>query len=206
MPVHSLEHRMPEDIPSLPMMQRRRILGYVIPAVNLPLFVYNIYQIVIHFQVGMTIGSQLFWEDLVVLILTAFLTYSIPQFFPVYDSKYSHTKEGLSIKRLLRKDVLIPYRSIDRADVFIKVDDTIDEEAKKYATGQAEILRKSGFKFKDYTNSDQTILNLFVEKNIYMLSPSKPKALLKELKRRNKKLSARIVELTRRGKHIQDLT
>ena len=197
---------MPEDIPSLPMMQRRRILGYVIPAVNLPLFVYNIYQIVIHFQEGMTIGSQLFWEDLVVLILTAFLTYSIPQFFPVYDSKYSHTKEGLSIKRLLRKDVLIPYRSIDRADVFIKVDDTIDEEAKKYATGQAEILRICGFKFKDYTNSDQTILNLFVEKNIYMLSPSKPKALLKELKRRNKKLSARIVELTRRGKRIQDLT
>jgi hypothetical protein len=44
-----------------------------------------------------------------------------------------------------------------------------------------------------------------VEKNIYMLSPSKPKTLLKELKRRNKKLSARIVELTRRGKRIQDL-
>ncbi len=196
---------MPEDIPSLPMMQRRRLLGYAIPAVNLPLFIYNIYKIVIHFQEGMTIGSSLFWEDLVVLILTAFLTYSIPQYFPVYDSKYSHTKEGLSIKRLLRKDVLIPYRSIDRADVFIKVDETIEEAAKKYATGQAEIMRNSGFKFKDYTNSDQIILNLFVEKDIYMLSPAKPKALLKELKRRNKKLSARIVELTQRGKRIQDL-
>lgn len=196
---------MPEDIPSLPMMHRRRLLGYAIPAVNLPLFIYNIYKIVIHFQEGMTIGSSLFWEDLVVLILTAFLTYSIPQYFPVYDSKYSHTKEGLSIKRLLRKDVLIPYRSIDRADVFIKVDETIEEAAKKYATGQAEIMRNSGFKFKDYTNSDQIILNLFVEKDIYMLSPAKPKALLKKLKRRNKKLSARIVELTQRGKRIQDL-
>jgi len=197
---------MPEDIPSLPMMQRRRLLGYAIPAVNIPLFLYNIYQIAVHLQEGMPIGSQLFWEDLIVLILTAFLTYSIPQFFPVYDSKYSHTKDGLSIKRLLRKDVLIPYKSIDRADVFIKVDEKIDEAAKKYATDQAEQLRKSGFKFKDFTNSDQIILNLIVEKNIYMLSPAKPKALLKELKRKNKKLNARIVELTKRGKRIQDLS
>ena len=196
---------MPEDIQSLPLMQRRRILGYAIPAVNLPLFLYNFYVIAIHFQEGMPIGSSMFWEDMIVLILTGFLTYYIPQFFPVYVSKYSHTKEGLSIKRLIRKEVIIPYRSIDRAEVYLRVDNEIDEEAKKYATGQAEILRKSGFKFKDYTNSDQAILNLFVEKNIYMLSPSKPKALLKELKRRNKKLSARIVELTRRGKRIQDL-
>jgi hypothetical protein len=196
---------MPEAIPSLPIMQRRRLLGYAIPAVNIPLFLYNIYQIVLHFQDGMTIGSSLFWEDFVVLILTAFLTYYIPQFFPVYVSKYGHKKEGISITRLLRKDVLIPYKTIDRAEVYLRVDDEIDEEAKKYATGQAEILRKSGFKFKDYTNSDQIILNLFVEKDIYMLSPSKPKVLLKELKRRNKKLSARIVELTRRGKRIQDL-
>ena len=197
---------MPEDIPSLPMMQRRTLLGYAIPAVNIPLFIYNIYQIAIHFQGGMTLGSQLFREDMVVLILTAFLTYSIPQYFPVYNSKYSHTKEGLSIKRLLRKDVLIPYKSIDRAAVFVKVDETIDEEAKKYAIDQADQLRKSGLKFRDFTNSDQIILNLLVEKNIYMLSPEKPKALLKELKRRNRKLNARIVELTRRGKRIQDLS
>jgi len=196
---------MAEDIQSLPLMQRRRLLGYAIPAVNGPLFLYNFYVIATHFQEGMTIGSSLFWEDFVVLILAGFLTYYIPQFFPVYVSKYSHTKDGLSIKRLIRKDVLIPYRSIDRAEVFLRVDKEIDEDAKKYATTQADSLRKSGFKFKDYTNSDQIILNLFVEKNIYMLSPLKPKVLLKELKRRNKKLSARIVELTRRGKRIQDL-
>ena len=77
------------------------------------------------------------------------------------------------MKSLLRKDVLIPYKSIDRAEGYLRVDDEIDEAAKKYATDQAETLRKSGFKFKDYTNSDQIILNLFVEKNIYMLSPSK---------------------------------
>jgi hypothetical protein len=49
-------------------------------------------------------------------------------------------------------------------------------------------------------------MNLFVEKDIYMLSPEKPKILLKEIKRKNKKLSARIVELTRRGPRVQDLS
>ena len=107
---------MPEDIQSLPLMQRRRILGYAILAVNLPLFLYNFYVIAIHFQEGMPIGSSMFWEDMIVLFLTAFLTYFIPQFFPVFFSKYSHTKEGLSIKRLIRKDVIIPYRAIDRAE------------------------------------------------------------------------------------------
>jgi hypothetical protein len=196
---------MTDEIPSLPLVQRRRLLGYMIPAFNLPLFLYNVYQMVVHFQQGMLIGSQTFWEDLIVLILTAFLTYSIPRFFPVYPSKYRHKSDGLSINRLLHKEVHIPYKSIDRAEVYLRVDEEISQQATDYATEQAKILRESGFKFKDYTNSDATIMNLFVEKDIYMLSPEKPKALLKELKRKNKKLSARIVELTRRGKRIQDL-
>ena len=118
---------MPEDIQSLPLMQRRRILGYAIPAVNGPLFLYNFYVIAVHFQEGMTIGSPMFWEDFIVLILTGFLTYYIPQFFPVYDSKYSYTNGSLSIKRLLRKDVLIPYKSIDRVEVYLRIDAEIDE-------------------------------------------------------------------------------
>jgi hypothetical protein len=147
----------------------------------------------------------MFWEDFVVLILTAFLTYSIPRFFPVYASKYSHKSDGLSINRLLRKEIHIPYKSIDRAEVYLRVDEEISQRANDYATDQAKILRESGFKFKDYTNSEITIMNLFVDKDIYMLSPEKPKVLLKELKRKNKKLSARIVELTRRGQRIKEL-
>ena len=196
---------MADEIPSLPLAQRRRLLGYMIPAFNVPLFLYNVYQMVIHFQQGMQIGDRMFWEDFIVLISTAFLSYSIPRFFPVYTSKYSHKSDGLSINRLLHKEIHIPYKDIDRAEVYLRVDDEINQQATDYATDQAKILRESGFKFKDYTNSETTIMNLFVEKNIYMLSPAKPKALLKELKRKNKKLSARIVELTKRGKRIQDL-
>ncbi len=197
---------MADDIPSLPLVQRRKLLGYMIPAFNLPLFLYNVYQVIVHFQQGMLIGSQMFWEDFVVLILTAFLTYSIPKIFPVYASKYSHKSDGISIKRLLHKEVFLPYKSIDRAEAYIRVDKEISQQATNYATEQSSVLRKSGFKFKDYTNSDATILNLFVEKDIYMLSPEKPKALIKELKRKNKRLSARIVELTQRGKRVQDLS
>ena len=196
---------MADDIPSLPLVQRRKLLGYMIPAFNLPLFLYNVYQIILHFQQGMLIGSAMFYEDAVVLILTAFLTFSIPKFFPVYASRYSHKSDGLSIKRLLHKEVQIPYKNIDRVEIYLRVDEEISSKATAYATEQSTVLRKSGFKFKDYTNSDATIMNLFVEKDIYMLSPEKPKALLKELKRKNKKLSARIVELTKRGQRIQDL-
>lgn len=196
---------MSDDIPSLPLVTRRKILGYIIPAFNVPLFLYNVYMMVIHFQEGMVIGDAVFWEDFIVLISTAFLTYMIPRFFPVYESKYSHVSDGVQIKRILRKPVHIPYKSIDRAEIYLRVDEEISKQSTEYAQEQSANLRKSGFKFQDYTNSDNTIMNLFVEKDIYMLSPEKPKTLLKELKRKNKKLRARIVELTKRGKRIQDL-
>ena len=196
---------MADEIPSLPLVQRRKLLGYMIPAFNLPLFMYNLYTTAIHFQEGMIIGSAMFCEDAVVLVLTAFLTYSIPKFFPVYASRYEHKSDGVSIKRLLHKEVFLQYKSIDRAEVYLRVDEEISQKSTDYATEQSTVLRNSGFKFKDYTNSDVTIVNLFVEKDIYMLSPEKPKALIKELKRKNKKLSARIVELTKRNPRVQDL-
>ena len=81
------------------------LLGYFIPAVNLPLFLYNVYQTVLHLQEGMVIGSQMFWEDIIVLVSTLFLTWAIPRFFPVYTSKYVLTPDGFKISRLLRKAV-----------------------------------------------------------------------------------------------------
>lgn len=196
---------MSEAIPHLPLVPRRKYLGYMIPAFNVPLFLYNVYQMMLHFQDGMAIGSNLFWEDFVVIISTAFLTYSIPKFFPVYTSKYTHKSDGITLNRLLHKEIHIPYKDINRAEVYLRVEDEISNKSTEYATEQSSTLRKSGFKFKDYTNADNIIMNLFVGKDIYMLSPEKPKALLKELKRKNKKLSARIVELTKRGPRIQDL-
>ncbi len=196
-----------EEIESLPLIRRRRLLGYMIPAVNVPLFLYNVYQTFLHYQEGiLIIGSSVFWEDIIVLISTMFLTLAIPRFFPVYASKYFMTNDGLEIKRFLRGSEKIPFKEIDRVEVYIRVDEKISKDATEYATDQSAILRKSGFKFIDYTNAENVIMNLFMEKAIYMISPVKPKSLLKELKRKNKRLTARIVELTKRGKKIQDLS
>lgn len=182
------------------------LLGYLIPAFNVPLFLYNVYQTIQHYQQGIFIvGSSVFWEDTLVLVSTLFLTIAIPRFFPVYPSQYYLRKDGIEIKRFLRGTEDIPFKKIDRVEVYIRVDEEISKDATEYATDQSAILRKSGFRFKDYTNSENTIMNLFVEKTIYMMSPRKPKTLLKELKRGNRRLTARIIELTRRGKRIQDL-
>ena len=193
------------EIKSLPLAQRRKILGYLVPAMNIPLFLYNLYLAYLHLQDGMVVGDNTFWNDAIVLAGTAFIGIAIPRFFPVYTSKYYMKPEGMQLKRLLRKTSIIPYKNIDRVEVYIRVDEEISKDATDYATDQSSILRKSGFKFMDYTNGEDTIVNLFVEKSVYMISPDKPKALLKELKRRNKRLTARIVELTKRGKKIQDL-
>lgn len=188
------------------MIRRRMLLGYMIPAVNVPLFIYNLYQTYLHYQQDLFVfGTAVFWEDIVVLISTLFLTLAIPRFFPVYLSKYYLKKEGIELKRFLRGNELIPYKDISRIEVYIRVDEEISKDATEYSTNQSATLRKSGFKFIDYTNAENIIMNIFMEKSIFMLSPAKPKTLLKELKRRNKRLSARIVELTRRGKKIQDL-
>lgn len=193
------------EIQSLPLMQRRRLLGYIIPAINMPLFVYNIYQTYNHVLDSIIVSSQIFFKDIIVLALTFFLTIFIPRFFPVYQSKYLMTKDGLVIRRLLRKTVSLKFNTINRVEVYIRVDEEISKKATQYATDQAALLRKSGFKFKDFTNSEDIIMNIFSQNFIYMISPSKPRTLLKELKRRNKRLTARIVEMTRRGKKIQNL-
>jgi hypothetical protein len=186
-------------------MQRRRLLGYIIPAINMPLFFYNLYQTYNHVLEGMIVSSQIFLEDIIVLAFTLFLTVFIPRFFPVYQSKYLMSKDGLELRRLLRKTVSLRYNTITRVEVYIRVDEEISKNATKYATDQAALLRKSGFKFKDFTNAEDIIMNIFSEKSIYMISPAKPRTLLKKLKRRNKRLTARIVELTRRGKKVQNL-
>jgi len=183
------------------------LLGYMIPAVNVPLFLYNLYQMFQHYQAGLLIvPGPVFWEDIVVVFSTLFLTIAIPRFFPVYPSNYKLKQDGLEISRLLRRTTHVPYKDINRVEVYIRVDEEISKDATEYATDQSAILRKSGFRFIDYTNAENVIMNMFVGKSIYMISPTKPKSLLKELKRRNKQLTARIVELTQRGKKIQART
>ncbi len=185
---------------------RRRLLGYFVPAFNLPLFGWNLYQMLMRVQSGaIEVNSAEFLEELLVTFSALFLSVAIPRFFPVYQSTYRLEEEGLSITRFLRGRKVLPYGGIERAEVYLRVDEKISEDAKKYAADASTSYRKSGFKFKDYTNAEETIMTLFVGLDIYMISPEKPKALLRELKRRNRRFTAKIVELTSRGKRMQEL-
>lgn len=194
-----------EEIESLPLMQRRQILGYAIPLVNGPLILYNLYTMYIHFQQGMAIGDAQFVEDLIVIISALFMSFAIPTIFPVYKSTYKLGSKGVILSRFLKGKIEIGYKEIDRAEVFIRETPEISEDAKEYALDSSRDLRKSGFKFKDFTNNENIIMNLFSGQKIFMISPAKPKSLLKNLKKRNKKLTAKIVELNERGKRIQEL-
>jgi len=187
-------------------MLRRRLLGYLTPAFNLPLFGWNLYQLLVKVQAGaVDVNSGAFLEELLITLSSLFLAVFIPRFFPVYQSAYRLEDEGLSLSRFLRGRKLLPYGEIDRAEVYLRPDEKISDDAKKYAVDASASYRKSGFKFKDWTNSEDKIVNLFVGLDIYMISPEKPKTLLRDLKRRNRRFTAKIVELTSRGKRIQEL-
>jgi len=195
-----------EEIPAMPLMLRRRLLGYLTPAFNLPLFGWNLYQLLVKVQTeAVDINSGAFLEELLITLSSLFLAVVIPRYFPVYSSAYRLEDEGLSVSRFLRGRKVVPYGEIDRAEVYLRLDEKISDEAKKYAMDASTNYRKSGFKFKDWTNAEDKIMNLFVGLDIYMISPEKPKALLQKLKRRNKRFTAKIVELTSRGKRIQEL-
>jgi len=195
-----------EEIPATPLMLRRRLLGYLTPAFNLPLFGWNLYQLLVKVQAGAVgVNSGAFLEELLITLSSLFLAVFIPRFFPVYQSAYRLEDEGLSLSRFLRGRKLLPYGEIDRAEVYLRPDEKISDDAKKYAVDASASYRKSGFKFKDWTNSEDKIVNLFVGLDIYMISPEKPKTLLRDLKRRNRRFTAKIVELTSRGKRIQEL-
>jgi hypothetical protein len=195
-----------EEIPAMQLMLRRRLLGYLVPAFNLPLFGWNLYQLLVEVQTGaVNVNSAAFLEGLLVTLSSLFLAVVISRFFPVYRSAYRLKKEGLSLSRFLRGRKVLPYHEIDRAEVYLRLDEKISDDAKKYAMDASASYRKAGFKFKDWTNAEDKIMNLFVGLDIYMISPEKPKTLLQELKRRNRRFSAKIVELTSRGKKIQEL-
>ncbi len=93
----------------------------------------------------------------------------------------------------------MPYKEISRAEVYIREPGEIPEDAISYTKENAEKLRKTGFGFVDFTNSESNIVLLMSGRKIYMISPAKPRAFLKSLKKRSPKLTAKIVELKRKG-------
>lgn len=183
------------------------ILGYMIPLLNLPLLGLKAYQTYVHLSSGMPINSIEFFNDVVLLGLSFSLGFILPWWAPIYESRYEVTGEGVAVKRLFRSKVTIPYSSIARAEIYVRKQPMreVSKEALRYAKGSVQALRRSGFKFSDYTNSEEAIVLLLTEKRVYMLSPVDPQSFIKRLRRRVKRLPVKLVELTSRGKRVRDM-
>ncbi len=194
-----------EQVESLPLIQKRRILGILVPAMNLPFFAYNLYTIVLIYLSGAPTNTEEFYSSAVLTILTLVLLLGLPRWIPVYASKYTLEADGLRITRFLKGTMVLNYRDIPRAEVYLREPGEIPEDALNYTKDNAEKLRKTGFNFVDYTNSEANIVLLMSGRKIYMISPAKPRAFLKSLKKRAPKLTAKIVELNKDGKKIQEL-
>lgn len=194
-----------EQVEALPLIQKRRLLGIIIPAINLPFFVFNAYQTITIYLTGASLTSEEFYNSAILTVLTVLLAVFLPQWFPVYTSSYTLEENGFRINRMLKRSIILPYKDIARAEVYIREPGEIPDDAINYTKDSAEKLRKAGFSFVDFTNSESNIVLLMSGRKIYMISPAKPRAFLKSLKKRAPKLTAKIVELTAKGKTVQEL-
>jgi len=194
-----------EEVPALPLATRRKALGILIPLINMPLFALNLYETIVMAFAGTPLNSLDFLVSVVFTFICLGLGLLLPWWTPVYPSKYNLDSSGLKISRFLKKTLVIPYKRIERAEVYIREEGKISEEADKYAKDSAANLRKTGFKFNDYTNAESNIVLLISGNKIYMMSPEKPKSFIKSLKKRAPKLTVKLVELNERGKTVQEL-
>ncbi len=197
-----------EAIPALELDRRRRILGYVVPAINLPYFALKIYEIYLGLQAGMPVNSPDFLNDLILLSLSLGLTILIPSFAPVYESRYWFTEAGLRISRVLKRKITVPYSSVEMVELYTRDEKRgkASPEAVKAAKETINTMRRTGFKFVDFTNAEESIALIYGEGNkVYMISPAYPKAFAQKLRKKVGRLTVRIIELTPRGKRTIDL-
>ena len=99
-----------EDVEALPLIFKRKMLGYLIPAFNLPLLMLNVHQTYIHINSGMPTNSVEFLNDILFILIPLGLSLILPWWAPVYESKYKMEKDHFVIKRFLRKSERIKNR------------------------------------------------------------------------------------------------
>jgi hypothetical protein len=195
-----------EAVPALPLSRRRRFLGLIAPAFNLPLLALVIYQFYVELASGAPQDPYELLTTVVLICLSFGLLFVTVRWSPVYGSRYSMAGESITIRRPLRK-VDIPYKSIARAEVYVikRSEGVIPNDAIQSARNAVDELRKSGFKFSDYTNAEDVIVLLIANDRVYMLSPENSKSFIKRLRVRVPNLPVRLVELTPRGKRAKNL-
>jgi hypothetical protein len=196
-----------EEIPSLPLQTRRRVLGYIVPLISLPVITWKAYSIsLLLSQPNPQLSSQEFLNDLVSISFALVLLLLIPRRSPLYTNRYWLTPNGLKITRTFKVANTLPYDIIERLEFFIR-DERQGEpskEALQYARDSVNERRKAGFKFVDYTNDETKIALIYTGDKIYMVTPANPRAFSQRLVKRVNRLSIRTVTLTPRGARVKD--
>ena len=191
------------EVEALPLSRRRRIIGLILPIFNIPILALTLYSIVAKLEAGIPPLSESFLGDLALFLLTLSVMILLLLRAPIYSSSYRLSGEGVVVRRFPRGEILIPYSSIERAEVYIRREklDRIPSKAVEYAKSSVTLLREAGYKLRDYTNSDEIVVLLLTRGDeAYLLSPRDPRGFLSQLRRRVGRMPIRWIELTRRGR------
>jgi len=196
-----------EEIPSLPLHTQRRLLGYLVPLVSIPILIWKAYSIsLILSQPSPQLNSPELLNDLVTISFSLMLLLLIPNHSPLYTNHYWLTPQGLKITRTLKGTKTLPYDTIDRLELYIRDErrGKPSQEALQYARAHVNDLRKTGFKFIDYTNNETKIALIHTGEKIYMITPANPRAFAQKLGKRIRGLSVKTVTLTPKGTRVKD--
>ena len=196
-----------EAVPALPLNTKRRLMGYIVPAMNLPLIMLKLYEMATKLRAGIPWNTPEFFNDIIILVLSIALTITIPNVSPVYTSKIVITKSGLKISRILKRTVMIPYDRMNRVVLYVRNEKEGSPSKKAIESAKEKInaLKRSGFKFNDYTNDERIIALFYVENSVYVISPAYPKAFIQKIKKRVRNLHVELIELTSRRERIRNL-
>ena len=196
-----------EAIPSLPLHTQRRLLGYLVPLVSIPILIWKAYSIsLILSQPSPQLNSPELLNDLVTISFSLVLLLLIPNHSPLYTNHYWLTPKGLKITRTLKGTKILPYDTIDRLELYIRDErrGKPSKEALQYARAHVNDLRKTGFKFIDYTNNETKIALIHTGEKIYMITPANPKTFAHKMGKRIRGLSVKTVTLTPKGTRVKD--
>jgi len=196
-----------EEIPSLPLHTRRRVLGYLVPLLSFPILIWKAYSIsLLLSQPNTQLNSPELLNDLVTISTSLVLLLLIPHHSPLYTNHYWLTPKGLKIARTLKGTKILPYDTVDRLELFIRDErqGKPSKEALQYARDHVNDLRKTGFKFIDYTNNETKIALIYTGEKIYMITPANPRVFAQKLGKRIRRLSVKTVTLTPRGIRVKD--
>jgi len=191
------------EVEALPLSRRRKLVGLILPLLNIPILALTFYSMVLRLMAGTPFISEDFLGDLALFLLTLSVALLLLWRAPIYSSSYKLGGEGVILERFLKGKTIIPYDAIERAEVYIRRErlEKIPDKAIEYAKSSVALLKEAGYKLRDYTNSDEVVVLLLTKGDeAYLLSPRDPRGFLNQLRKRLGKMSIRWIELTRRGK------